>query len=90
MDLSAYDIDQENGIILSEFVNITDTMTVQDFLGNIVKGHQAQTLKIFRAGKSSTGGDTPKTGTETLTDNDMLEVTAENGNVKQYTIKLNQ
>ena len=81
-----YMINQQNGEIAGWFTSITTAMQVDTFLGNITKGHSAQTLKVFTAGKSTVGKNAPKLMTDTLTNNDVLEVTAENGDVKQYTI----
>ncbi|WP_342532476.1 hypothetical protein MHB40_13235 [Lysinibacillus sp. FSL K6-0057] len=82
----AYNIDNINGTISGSVMAITTTMQVQAFLDYILKGHTAQTLKVFSAGESTTGSNTPRSPTDTLTINNVLEVTAENGDLKQYTI----
>ncbi|WP_342440657.1 hypothetical protein MHB40_13265 [Lysinibacillus sp. FSL K6-0057] len=82
----AFNIDNINGTISGSGMVITTSMQVQAFLSYLLKGHTAQTLKVFSAGESTAGGNTPKSLTATLTINDVLEVTAENGDLKQYTI----
>ena len=82
----AYNIDNTNGTIVNAGRIITTLTQIQELFDFLVKGHPAQTLKVFSAGGSTAGGNTPKSPTDTLTNNDVLEVTAENGDKKLYTI----
>jgi uncharacterized repeat protein (TIGR02543 family) len=83
---SEYTVDNNGGTIVGNSTAITTNVDVQTFLANLTKGNSKATLKVFVTGQSTANGDTAKASDAKLADKDVLEVTAEDGTVKTYTI----
>ena len=70
-------------LIQSKIFQITERVTVEEFLSKIVKGHPNQQLRVV---KKELQGMIEKKGTDLLEKLDFLEVTAEDGTKATYII----
>lgn len=70
-------------LIQSKIFQITERVTVEEFLSKIVKGHPNQQLRVV---KKELQGMIEKKGTDLLEKLDFLEVTAEDGTKANYII----
>lgn len=70
-------------LIQSKIFQITERVTVDEFLSKIVKGHPNQQLRVV---KKELQGMIEKKGTDLLEKLDFLEVTAEDGTKANYII----
>lgn len=77
----ALNIEEKN--ITSKNVNINTDMTVKQFLANIKKGNDRQTLRVYKSGNEANLSDY-KSSYMKLNEGDKLLVTAENGVDKKW------